>query len=127
MKVERQNTKLKRGTCVTLALLIVMTAITTMACMPGVAAIEQTTPEETQIEQKGITTDEGYNYILAKDFKVNEDGSITLDTSDLDLKEGLNLISFSDPMSGEDLNIKFRDADDEDVIDPEFSYTPSEN
>lgn len=181
MKVERQNTKLKRGTCVTIALLIVMTAITAMACMPNAAPMHQANPgeipvaTETQPEQEEISTDEGYNYLFVEGGEVNEDGSIAIDISDLDLEEGLNLISFSDPMSGEDLNIKLGDTEaglkdindinyifadnfkvnedgtiaidisdldlkeglnligfcdsvsGEETIDPEFSYTPSED
>ncbi len=119
MKTKEQNKKLKRGTCVTLALLIAMTAITAMTCVPSAASaylvISQETPvaTETQPEQKEITTDEGYNYLFVEGGKVNEDGSIAVDISQLDLEEGLNLISFSDPMSDEDLNIGFEDTETE--------------
>lgn len=87
---------------------------------PETEAVQENNTEE----GKELEALESFNYVFVEGETVNADGSVSIDLSKLSLEEGLNLISFSDPFSGEDVNIGFNDAEEE--IDPEFSYTPSD-
>lgn len=141
MKNTEKNTKLKRGACITLAVVTVMTTIVALACTTNALAMSQKTQVEVPVEtvapaeSENLQTIEDFNIIFEDCGKINEKGEIIFDFSDVEVMRNVSEENISDfenyregslPVTLEcldseidlDLDCLFKEFDEDDIEKP---------